>query len=61
MNRELLSTLIRVSNNSIVTNELALILNNKLTSEELREFIRWLRIVESSQQIKINNAKRKIF
>ena len=45
-----LHQLVSVSNNSIITNNVLRIVNEKLTPEELKEFENWLRIVKQEQQ-----------
>lgn len=52
-----LRELVKVSNNSIITNNVLRILNKRLTHEERREFCDWLNIVYREQEIKSNHKQ----
>lgn len=53
--------LTEISNNSQLTNIVLNTLNEKLTDEEKINFRRWLNIVKTEQQLKINQTKNKFF
>jgi hypothetical protein len=44
-----LSDLAKVSNNSVVTNQVLNTLNEKLDDKEKRDFLMWLKIVEQNK------------
>lgn len=48
----------RLGRDSLLTRKLSIILQSKLDKAELDELQKWLQIVESDQQLKINKAKR---
>ena len=60
MERHIQSKIYELSNNSQVTHSVIEILFDKLDENELREFYRWLQIVESQKQLEINRAKNSI-
>jgi hypothetical protein len=47
MDRNLLSKMVHVSNNSKLTNIVCNTLNEKLTVQEINDFKEWLRLVET--------------
>lgn len=57
--REILPSMVSISNNSVITNRVANAIAEKLSPEEFHQFQQWLKIVESESQIKTNNTKRK--
>ena len=60
MERQMQSKMYELSNNSRITNSVIEVLFDKLDENELREFYRWLQIVESQRQLEINRAKNNI-
>jgi len=59
INSELLTEMIKISNNSILTKENALLISNKLSDSEMREFLRWIRHANTEVNSKINIYRRK--
>ena len=56
--REILPKMVSVSNNSVLTNKMAIALAEKLSPEEFHQFQQWLRIVETENQSKANRIIR---
>jgi hypothetical protein len=61
VNRELLSGMIKMSNNSQMTNEMANILSNSLSGEELIKMKKWLNHANYQIDIKYNGEKKYRF
>lgn len=56
--RQILPKMVSLSNNSRLTNEVAISLSEKLSQEEFHQFQEWLKLIESNQQIQRNHIKR---
>lgn len=57
--RRILPQMIRISNNSQITNVTAQRIAERFNEAELRDFIRWMQLIEQETQIKINQNKKK--
>ena len=58
--REILPNMVSVSNNSILTNRVAVAIADKLSDDEFYQFQQWLKLVAQQRQIEINNSKNGI-
>lgn len=56
--REILPKMVSVSRNCKLTNELAIVIAEKLEPEEFRKFQEWMKIIESEKQLQSNKVKR---
>lgn len=56
--REILPKMVSISNNSRLTNEVAISIAEKLSPEEFHKFQEWMKLVEQNTQIQKNNIKR---
>ena len=56
--REILPDMVSISNNSTITNKVAMTIMEKFTPEELRDFKSWMRIAKTNIQSIENRAKR---
>jgi hypothetical protein len=59
MSAQLTRNLIQISNNSILTNKIAILLNDKLSTEEQILFNCWIQIVKSEHDIKLSRLKNR--
>lgn len=56
--REILPKMVAISNNSPITNQVALAIAEKLTPEEFHKFQQWLSIIDSENLLKSHKIKR---
>lgn len=56
--RSIVSDMSEVSNNSKLTNEIAVMMAKALSKEEFQKFKLWLNHAKNQQHIKISNAKK---
>jgi hypothetical protein len=59
MSAQLTRNLIQISNNSILTNSIAILLNDKLSTEEQNLFNRWIELVKFEHDIELSRLKNK--
>ena len=60
--RVLIPEMIKVSNNSVLTADVALILANKLLGKELDDFRRWLKLITpTSEVLQLKNKAKRGF
>jgi hypothetical protein len=57
--REILPSMVSISNNSRLTNEVSIAIAEKLSPEEFHKFKEWMKLVEQHSQIEKNNAVKK--
>lgn len=50
--------MVSISNNSRLTNEVAISIAENLSPEEFHKFQEWMKLVEQNTQIQKNNIKR---
>ena len=55
--REILPQMVTISNNSRLTNEVANLIAEKLSPEELKKFQDWLKLAETESQLKSNRTR----
>ncbi len=60
MSAQLTRNLIQVSNNSILTNQIAILLNEKLSTEEQNLINRWIELIKIQHDIELSRLKNKI-
>jgi hypothetical protein len=53
-----LHKMVAVSNNSPLTNQVNVMLNDKLSDEEKANFNRWMQLVINEHQLALNKSKR---
>ena len=54
----ILPKMVTVSNNSVITNQVAIAINTKLSDKELADFKSWLQIIENNIQVVKNNSRK---
>ena len=56
--QSILPKMVTVSNNSVITNQVAIAINTKLSDKELADFKSWLQIIENNIQVVKNNSRK---
>ncbi len=52
--------MVSVSNNSVITNQMAIAIAEGLSPEDFNKFKTWLRLVETESISKVNQSKNRI-